>query len=51
MALVTVDTPLALLQVDWIMWQVPVVVSMAVGMEIEALLPDRRGRQDEGSER
>ena len=49
--LVAVDAALALLEVDRVGGQVPVDDGVAVGVEVETLLPDRGGRQDERPER
>ena len=50
-ALEAMDPPLALLQVHRVRRQVPVHDGMAVGMEVEPLLPHRGGGQDERPER
>ena len=49
-ALVAVNAAFALFKVDGVRWQVPVHHRVAVGMEIQPLLADRRGREDEGPE-
>ena len=51
MTLVAVHAALALLEVDRVVRQIPVVDTMAVGMEVEPFLPDRRGCQYERPER
>ena len=50
-ALVAVDAPLALLEVDGVGGQVPVDDGVAPEMEVQSLLPDRRGGHHEGPER
>ena len=50
MALETVDAALALLQIDGIRRQIPMHERMAIGMEIEPLLPDRSRGKNEGTE-
>ena len=49
-ALVAVHPAFALLEVDGVRWQVPVHDRMAVGVEVQPLLANRRGREDEGPE-
>ena len=39
-AFVAVDAAFALLEVDRIVWQIPVDDDVAIGVEVEALLPD-----------
>ena len=46
-ALVAVDPSLALLEVDRIVREIPVDDDVAVGVEVEPFLPDRRADQDE----
>ena len=46
-AFVAVDAPFALLEVDRVVREVPVDDDVAVGVEVEALLPDRGADQDE----
>ena len=49
--LVPVNAPLALLQVDRVVGQVPMDDGVAPEMEVQPLLPDRCGGEDEGPER
>ena len=51
MALVAMDAPLSLLKINGVRRKVPVDHGMAVQVEIESLLPDGRGCQDEWPER
>ena len=46
-ALVAVNPPLPLFEVDWVGREVPVDHGVAVRVEVEALLPDRGAHQDE----
>ena len=51
MALVTVNTPLALLEIHRIARKIPVDQAVAPGMEIEPFLPNRRAGEHEGQRR
>ncbi|MNW11517.1 hypothetical protein D3C71_2089950 [compost metagenome] len=50
MTLEAVDAAFALFEVHWVARQVPVIDAIAIGMEVQPFLADRRGSENERPE-